>query len=105
VVSKPRFSILMPTHARVDVIGLAIQCVLDQTVEDFELLVVGDGCAPATAEVVAAFHDPRCGAARLGPCAIGAPRSRRRRSEKSSPLSIGQRHPVIAWDRKSFAFA
>ncbi|RWC47414.1 MAG: glycosyltransferase [Mesorhizobium sp.] len=59
MVSKPRFSILMPTHSRVDVIGLAIQSVLDQTVQDFELLVVGDGCAPGTAEVIAAFQDAR----------------------------------------------
>ncbi|MER8410653.1 MULTISPECIES: glycosyltransferase [unclassified Mesorhizobium] len=59
MVSKPRFSILMPTHSRVDVIGVAIQSVLDQTVEDFELLVVGDGCAAGTAEVVEASHDSR----------------------------------------------
>ncbi|RWC28795.1 MAG: glycosyltransferase [Mesorhizobium sp.] len=59
MVSKPRFSILMPTHSRVDVIGLAIQSVLDQTVQDFELLVVGDGCAPGTAEVIEALHDSR----------------------------------------------
>jgi glycosyltransferase involved in cell wall biosynthesis len=43
MVSKPRFSILMPTHTRVDVIGLAIQSVLDQTVEDFELLAASPG--------------------------------------------------------------
>jgi glycosyltransferase involved in cell wall biosynthesis len=59
MVSKPRFSILMPTHSRVDVVGLAIQSVLDQTVEDFELLVVGDGAAPGTKDVVDAFRDPR----------------------------------------------
>ncbi|TIX23950.1 glycosyltransferase family A protein [Mesorhizobium sp.] len=59
MVSKPRLSILMPTRSRVDVIGLAIQSVLDQTVEDFELLVVGDGCAPGTTEVVEAFQDAR----------------------------------------------
>jgi glycosyltransferase involved in cell wall biosynthesis len=59
MVSKPRFSILMPTHSRVDVIDLAIQSVLDQTVEDFELLVVGDGAAPGTKDVVDAFRDSR----------------------------------------------
>jgi hypothetical protein len=49
----------MPTHYRPDVIGLAIGSVLKQTEPDFELLVVGDGAAPGTADIVQGFADPR----------------------------------------------
>lgn len=59
MVDAPRFTILMPTHYRPDVIGYAIQSVLDQTEPDFELLVAGDGAVSGTAEAVLAFNDPR----------------------------------------------
>ena len=56
---SPRFTVLMPTHYRPDVISYAIQSVLDQTEPDFELFIVGDGASAETAAAVGRFTDPR----------------------------------------------
>jgi glycosyltransferase involved in cell wall biosynthesis len=55
----PRVSVLMPTHNRADVVGLAIDSVLAQTMADFELLVVADGCSDRTLEIIGHPRDDR----------------------------------------------
>jgi glycosyltransferase involved in cell wall biosynthesis len=56
-----QFTVILPTHDHVDTLWFSIESVLAQTVRDFELIVVGDGAPPRTAEIVAAIaeRDPR----------------------------------------------
>lgn len=52
---KPRFSIILPTYNRAQLIARAIKSVINQTCKDFELIVIDDGSTDDTEKVVKSF--------------------------------------------------
>jgi hypothetical protein len=56
-----RFSVVVPTYNRAATLRRAIDSVLAQSCDDFELIVVDDGSTDTTATVIESFGDgPRC---------------------------------------------
>lgn len=56
---KPLISVIITTYNRADLIGQAIQSVLDQTYDHIEIIIVDDGSTDDTAEVVESFNSPK----------------------------------------------
>ena len=57
--NKPTVSIIIPTYNRRQSIGRSVRSVLNQTYQDFELIIVDDGSTDNTKELVADFNDER----------------------------------------------
>src|SRR5258708_5874871 len=74
------FDVILPTSRRPHTVPYAIASVLDQTVRDFTLHVVGDGCDSRTEEIVRSFGDPRV---------------RFRRFPKGAGFGYGHRNAVL----------
>lgn len=56
----PLISVVIATYNRADLlVERSLKSVLAQTYQNFEVIVVGDGCTDHTAEAIATLHDPR----------------------------------------------
>jgi glycosyltransferase involved in cell wall biosynthesis len=55
----PNVSVIIPTHNRAAYLKAAIASVLNQTFQDFEILIVDDGSSDTTPDVVKSFDDDR----------------------------------------------
>lgn len=57
--AEPLVSIVITTYNRANYLEDSIRSALNQTVQDFEILIFDDGSTDSTAEVVASIHDDR----------------------------------------------
>lgn len=64
--APPAVSVVLPAHNRVGSIGAAIESVLAQSFDDFELIVVDDGSTDGTEDAARAVDDPRLTVIALG---------------------------------------
>jgi len=56
---NPLFSIIIPTYNRADDLKNAVQSVLNQKIEDYEIIIVDDASTDHTKSIIKKFTDPR----------------------------------------------
>src|ERR1039458_4078760 len=57
--SSPIVSIGMPVYNCEETLGVAVRSILQQTFQDWELLIIDDGSSDKTVEVGSSVEDPR----------------------------------------------
>ena len=55
----PKVSVIIPTHNRAEFLRSAVKSVLNQTFQDFEIVIIDDASKDHTQEVIANFNDTR----------------------------------------------
>lgn len=65
MIKNPDITVIMPCFNVANYVQRAVQSVLDQTVKNFELIVVDDGSTDKTSEILLSIHDPRLKVIRL----------------------------------------
>lgn len=94
--SDPAVSLILPTHNRAALLPAAIQSVLDQTFQDFELIVVDDGSTDETEKVLGGIRDPRIQKIRLAN-RVGAAEARNIGLAKARADWIGFMDSDVQW--------
>ncbi len=57
--NNPLVSIVIPTHNRANLLGRCVQSILNQTYENFELIIVDDASTDNTKNIIKRFKDKR----------------------------------------------
>lgn len=57
--SDPLFSVIIPAYNQAEFLGEAIESVLNQTYQKFEVIVVDDGSTDNTSGIIKCYNDPR----------------------------------------------
>lgn len=55
--SKPKISVIIPTYNRANILPQTIESVLNQTFENFELIIVDDASTDNTVKVAKSFQE------------------------------------------------
>ncbi len=72
---KVKFSTIIPLYNKASCVARAIQSVLDQSHDDFELIVIDDGSTDGGWELVKLFKDPRISLVRQDNAGVSAARN------------------------------
>src|SRR5256885_734485 len=57
--AAPKLSFIVLSYNYADLIGQTIRSILEQTVQDFEIIVVDDASTDTSCDIVRSFADPR----------------------------------------------